>query len=79
MLIHHSEQGEESLTYLLPRRERNKVRVIKMKILGKFGKNLDRAGERCGTLGFWKSRTVSSVLLANEDEILGKNLRNLIL
>jgi hypothetical protein len=26
-----------------------------MRIPRKFCKNLDRAGERCGTLGFWKN------------------------
>jgi hypothetical protein len=82
MLIHYSEQSEESPACPLPRRERSKVRVVKMRIPEKFGqknsaKILDRAGGRYGTLRFWKSRTVTSDLPANADEISGKNLENL--
>ena len=40
-------------------------------------KTLTGPGGRCGTLGFWKSRTLTSDLLANADEILGKNLEDL--
>jgi len=52
-----------------------------MRISGEFRQNiskiLDRAGRRCGTLRLRKSRTAIADLSANEDEILGKNLKNL--
>jgi hypothetical protein len=81
MFIHHSEQSEESPTYPLSKGEEQGERDKDENFGGTRAKNsaniLDRAGGRCGTLGFRKSRTVTSDLLANTDEILGKDLRNL--
>jgi len=48
-----------------------------MRIPRKFGKTLDKVGGRYVTLGFRKIRTGISDPLANEDEISGRNLREL--